>query len=203
LLGYKFSFFTNFGETIMKKVFLLSLMISALITFGSLSSAYSYPYSGEYMFTESGNDPGVGSTASLDEKIEDWFLSEKNIIRDISLDFFDKVDSSATSSGSGLLTVTYDTSYKFGTWAASQPIEFYVVKGGAEFALYWIDGLASEGYWSTEHLTNGGGQVPSISHLSAYNDLDTPAPVPEPATIVLLGTGFLGLAVVGRKKIKK
>ncbi|MCD6197575.1 MAG: PEP-CTERM sorting domain-containing protein [Deltaproteobacteria bacterium] len=28
-------------------------------------------------------------------------------------------------------------------------------------------------------------------------------PVPEPATIILIGTGLLGIAGVGRKKLKK
>jgi len=30
-----------------------------------------------------------------------------------------------------------------------------------------------------------------------------PFPVPEPATLLLIGTGFVGLAVIGRKKFKK
>ena len=39
----------------------------------------------------------------------------------------------------------------------------------------------------------------AISHVTLYGDA---APVPEPGTIVRMGLGLVGLAVIGREKIK-
>ena len=39
--------------------------------------------------------------------------------------------------------------------------------------------------------------------LTAYGCDNGAAPVPEPATMLLLGTGLVGIAGYGRKKLKK
>jgi hypothetical protein len=43
----------------------------------------------------------------------------------------------------------------------------------------------------------------SIKRLSVYGQITETAPVPEPATLILLGTGLIGLAGFGRRKFKK
>jgi hypothetical protein len=120
-----------------------------------------------------------------------------------------KVDAPNTSSPSGSdfpLYMTYTDGNKSGTWATFQSaeppsgaalVDYYVVKGANEFALYLVDEPASYGTWNVERLrTPNGKNNPEISHFSGY---DPPQPVPEPTTMLLFGLGLMGLAGVRRK----
>jgi hypothetical protein len=88
-----------------------------------------------------------------------------------------------------------------GTWSVdpSFPIGFYSVKASDSYALYFVDPEATSGYWSTIHLTNS--PQPAISHFSGLST--NGAPVPEPATMLLFGSGLIGLAGLGRKFKKR
>lgn len=98
----------------------------------------------------------------------------------------------------GNLTVNSTDGYT-GTWQYTDgyDIGFYAIAGGSEFALYFVYPFEENGIWTTEHVVAGAsGNTPQISHFSAN-------PVPEPATLLLLGTGLVGLAAGARRKTKK
>lgn len=178
------------------------LLIGILTFFLSFGGAVNvFAYSGEYIDVFEKSNDTLSFMESIEDEVEKWFSNEKGIHRVVDFDFYSKIDAPA-SSGSWM-RLTFDSGNFTGTWTTDDPIEFYTVKASNQFALYWIDGGATQGFWSTEHLQNKGGKQPQISHLSTWNTLESSEipsnPVPEPGTMILLGIGILGLAGVGRK----
>jgi len=97
-----------------------------------------------------------------------------------------------------------------GTWQtpestsnSSDSVEFIIVKGGNSFSIHQYDPAAFSGVWNIGYLADAGGSgsPATLSHISAYNGESTP--VPEPSTILLMGTGLLGLVGYNRKRFSK
>ena len=51
-------------------------------------------------------------------------------------------------------------------------------------------------------LLNNGGETKFLSGTFSGSDIENPTPIPEPATIFLLGTGLVGVACVARRRMK-
>ena len=103
------------------------------------------------------------------------------------------------------LSVDLNTDEKSGEWKLTDEnpmldyaISFYGVKAAQEWSLYFVDPAATSGKWTTGHLlTPNEKNVPEISHFAGVAGS---TPVPEPATMLLFGTGLAGLAAVARRR---
>lgn len=119
-----------------------------------------------------------------------------------TLDFLEKIDDDNTSAPT-LKVVGYDEvdlfTSTYGGWEATPSINFWTIKAGNDFTLWTYGTSANEGYWTTTGLINDGDNQPEISYFAAFN----PAPIPEPTTMLLMGTGLVGLAGVSRRRKKK
>lgn len=170
--------------------------------YGYLDNDNGLSWSGYYLGTANGNDNKVIANTVR------YYLG--NTV-DVVIDKYEDGEENNSSS----LVIDYDDSTKIsGTFSVSttnaddpDAIEFYAVKGATQWALYFLDPAQSSGRWSTEHLINGGENTPAISHFTATlvdgsggGDPDPTNATPEPTTMLLFGTGLLGLAGWGRRK---
>lgn len=199
-----------------KKLLILSLLFLSSTVF---CASMLPDNSGEWMFTAEVTD-GIGKDITILQTSDTSLSGEMDFeeavaiwlgIDESDLFFYGKNeidDDGITTATEGYpldVAITYDDGVDLGgTWktldSEGEPyghaIDFYSVKAGNQFALYYENPAAVEGTWNTTDINFVAGNNPFISHFSAY----TTAPVPEPGTLLLLAFGLLGFGFLKRKK---
>lgn len=104
--------------------------------------------------------------------------------------------------------ITGDTDYGYSEALSAAILAVYSCGTGVDASGEWLDvatGYDTDSYSDsgTLYLTLAEGIYTIFSGTAAFAYAAETNPVPEPATMLLLGTGLIGLAGVGRKKIFK
>jgi hypothetical protein len=160
--------------------------------------------SDEYDFTldikNDGFDPGFlgwGADDVLDYRIELYVSDEVPLFGDPwydGLDWYGETETLSITTDFLWFEVeeeSYEVDFNIGGWLTDDPLDYYSLAGLASINFDGTIGL---------NLTAAEGD---FYFLKGYVIAGDHYPVPEPASMLLLGCGLLGLAGIGRKKIFK
>ncbi len=186
----------------MKKILLALISLFVVLGFaGSALAVNTGIYLGKVTGTNGGNDNNAADVESFLNALsspENWISYKSTYFSTgVDLQLVGKSDENTNFTATGNTSGTWNTN-------PSTTIYFYTIKAagggnsGGGFEVYWIENGATTGDWELYDKTH------NMSHISGWTFTNPPpsTPVPIPASVLLLGSGLVGIIGFSRRKKK-